>query len=228
MDLYEAFPSLANIQHLALFERNLRLISLSGLVYDAQALYFEISPEKYWGRLAGGNAAIGIGLPKVNPNTHQAPHKTLIEYLHTAWHCDTHLYMPGFALMIDEDKRISLLPEVDTPFMLQMTRPRLGGSIMPDALVQVSYLLPIKEFMWDDTHTHVDLLRISRDHLEVFLAQDMWSLSDLSAQPWCDIKTNKPLPQDALTRIVLILRSLRDLLHAENMNLDFLSLQAVN
>ncbi|TFG73722.1 MAG: hypothetical protein E4H27_00275 [Anaerolineales bacterium] len=99
---------------------------------------------------------------------------------------------------------------------------------MPDALVQASYLLPVKEFMWQDSTVRVDLLRISRDHLDEFLAQDMWSLSNLTAQPWCDIKANKPLPQDALTRNVLILRSLRDLLHADNIKLDFLSLQAVN
>ncbi|TFG73721.1 MAG: hypothetical protein E4H27_00270 [Anaerolineales bacterium] len=118
MDLYEAFPSLANIQHEALFERDLRLISISGFVYDEQALYFEISPEKYWGRLPQGNAAIGIGLPKVNPDGHHAPYRTLMEYLRTAWRCDTNLYIPGFALMIDEDRHISLLPEVDSPFML--------------------------------------------------------------------------------------------------------------
>jgi hypothetical protein len=222
MDLYEAFPSLINVQHSSLFKRDLRLISLSGFVYDDDALYFEISPDKYWGRLSQGNSAIGIRLPKVNPDGMHPPYKALMQYLREVWSCDTNLYPPGYALIMDENDQVSLLPDVNSPFMLQMTRPRLGGSIVPDALVQVAFLLPVKRFNWQSARTHVDLVRISRDRFDTFLEQDMWPISDLVSQPWCDLKVHKPLPQDAVARIVLTLRSLRELLRADKIKPNFL------
>jgi len=126
-------------------------------------------------------------------------------------------------LMMDENKEVSLLPDVDYPFMLQMTRPRLGGANVPDALVQAVFLLPVKRFHWQTAHTRVDLIKVSRDRFDTFLAHEIWPISDLISQPWCDFKVNRPLPLNADMRIVLTLRNLRELLRADKIKLDFLS-----
>jgi hypothetical protein len=228
MDLFKVFPSLNTVQHTALNKRNLRLISVSGLVFDDEALYLEISPAKYWTKLPEGTDVIGIGLPKVEPDDIHPPHQALIQYLRGVWHCETNLYLPGYAVMMDEEKNVSLIPDVEFPFFLHMTKPRLGGSLLPDALVQALFLLPIKTFSWQKTRSRVDLIRIQRDYFSNFMAQEVWSIDNLLIQPWCDYKGNKALPQDGAIRTVLILRGLRELFQADQMDTNFLIPRSLN
>jgi hypothetical protein len=223
MDLFKAFPSLRNYHHHTLDKKSLRLISLSGLVYDDEALYFEFSPEKFWGRLPEGKSAIGIGLPKVKPDGILPPQKKLMQYLYRNWRCETNLYPPGYAFIMDQDKNVSIISGMDIPFIMQMTPPKLGGVNIPDALVQVVYLLPIQQFIWHTPLKQVDLLRISRSGFDEFLASEIWLLSDIVSESWSELRVKKPLPQDAVIRMILTLRSLRELLKNDTINLDLLS-----
>ena len=228
MDLFEGFPSLTDIQHPALDKRSLRLISLSGLVYDDEALYFEISPKKYWGRLPEGKSAIGVGMPKVKPDNSHPPYHALMKYLRSYWRCTTNLYPPGYAFLLDANAEISILSGVDIPFILQMTAPRLGGVNIPDALVQVVFLLPVHHFNWQTTLNRVDLMKISRFGFDDFMTREMWPVNDIMSQSWCDMKLKKPLPEDAVIRMILTLRSLRVLLHTDKITLDLLSQSVPN
>ena len=87
MDLFTVFPQLTHEQNVALQARSLRLIALSALVYDDAAFYFEISDARFWGRLAHGKFAIGVGAVKVRPDPHNDPARALSRYLHKTWRC---------------------------------------------------------------------------------------------------------------------------------------------
>ena len=222
MDLFEAFPSLKDTKHPALDKKILRLISVSGLIYDDEALYFEISPEKYWGRLPEGKSAIGIGLPKIKPDGTPPLYQALMQHLRRNWRCDTNLYPSGYAFLMDDKGSISLLSGSDIPFIMQMTHPRLGGANVPNALVQAVFLLPVRRFNWQNAINRVDLLKITRPGFDAFLAQASWSVKEIISQPWSDFKVKKPLPGDAVVRSVLTLRSIRELLLTDTINLDLL------
>ena len=222
MDLFEAFPSLNDIPHHTLDKKSLRLISISGFVYDDEALYFEISPQKYWGRLPEGKSVIGVGLPKVKPDGMHPPYRVLMQYLRRSWRCDTNLYTPGYAFLMDANSDVSVLSGGDIPFIMQMTRPRLGGANVPDALVQVVFLLPIRHINWITASAQVDLMKISRSGFDAFMAREIWPINELISQSWSDLKVKNVLPQDSVIRLVLTLRSLRELLRAERINLDLL------
>lgn len=228
MDLFEAFPSLNAVQHQTLSGRSLRLIALSGFVYDEHALYFEISPSQYWGRLPDGDVAVGLGLPKINPDGMVPPHRALMHHLRLHWRCDTTLFAPGYGFLIDEHEGVSVLPHAEIPFMMQMTLPRLGGADMPDALVQAVFLLSIRYFQWKIAKTRVDLVRIERSGFLSFLEYEKWSLQDLRAQRWCEFKVSQPLPEHAFMRPVLALRSLRNLLLSEKINLALVDMLTPN
>ena len=223
MDLFEAFPSLKAIQDQTLSGKRLRLIALSGFVYDEHAFYFEIRPSKFWGRSPNGEVAVGLGLPKVNPDGMVPTHKSLMHHLHNNWRCDTTLFLPGYGFLIDEQDTVSLLPQPDIPFLMQMTLPRLGGADIPDALVQAVFLLPVRRFTWEKANTRADLVRIERSALTTFLENEQWLLEDLRSHRWCDFRVTETLPNNAIIRPVLTLRSMRNLLLSENINLAMLT-----
>ena len=228
MDLFEAFPSLNTLQHNSLVGRELRLISISGFVYDEQALYFEISPPRYWGRLPDGKAAIGVGLPKIKPDGLNPPHQSLVQYLRNQWRCHATLYPPGYAIIIDENDNVSLHSDTYNPFMIHMTRPRLGGVNVPDALVQAVYLLPVRRFNWQKANTKTDLLKVNREGIAEFFEHEVWECEDLISRSWSELKVVKSLPSDAVFRTVLTLRRLRNLLRNDQIQLDFFNTEFLN
>jgi hypothetical protein len=222
MDLFEAFPSLYDYKHQSLNNRSLRLISLSGLVYDDEALYFEFSPERYWGRQPGGNAIIGLGLPKVKPDGQKSPHKSLINYLHVNWRCRTALYPSSYTFLLDEMSNVSILPGEGNLFVLQLTPPRLGGVNIPDALVQAVILLPIQRFSWRLARIRTDVIKVARAGFTAFMENETWPLAELVQQSWCETKLIKPLPENAAVKMVLTLKGVRELLRTEKVCLDML------
>jgi hypothetical protein len=223
MDFFDAFPLNTAVESAVLRDKNLRLIALSGFVYDNDAIYFEISPQKFWGRLPTGEFSIGIGLPKVKPDGIHPPHKGLMDHLRKQWRCKTFFHSPGYTFLMDVDNTVSLLQKSNMPFILQLTPPRLGGGTkIPDALVQAVYLLPVEHFNWKNAFSKVDIMRISRAGFDSFLEQEIWSLEHIRSQSWCDLKLNDKLPEESVMRMVLTLRSIRQLLHSKVINLDVL------
>jgi hypothetical protein len=209
MDLFEAYPGLAGSHNNALEGRDLRLIALSGLVYDDSAFYFEFGRRRYWGQSREGKTLIGIGAPRVQPDNQMPPYQGLLRYVEKDWRCEAALYPAGHMYLLDEEERLSVITDVraQAPYMLLMTSPRLGGAKVPDALVRAVYLVPVRKLR--TLMTSVDLLRVERGAFSDFIRSDYWELSDLRSQAWADVVTDSSLPVDAQIRPVMALRSIQ-------------------
>lgn len=210
MNLFEVFPQLERMHVRALKDRALRLISLSGIVYDDEAFYFELGDERLWGRLPDGGVTIGIGAAKVQPDGTNPPHRSLVRYLRTQWRCDVNFFRAGYAYILNEDKQVVVLEQVDavTPYFFILTAPQLGGGEMPDALAQAVYLLPVHR--WRGTARR-NLVKVYREALADFLAPRDWDLDALQTQPWVEIHAARTLPKNARLRPILALRGLQHL-----------------
>ena len=216
MDLFEVFPQLAQAQTRALKGRTLRLIALSGIVYDDQAFYFELSDARFWGRLQQGRVAIGVGAAKIQPGGAFPPHHPLVRYLRRQWRCDVDFFPAGYTYVLSEEREVTVVEQVDvaTPYFFVLTPPRLGGAEMPDALVQAVYLMPVRR--WGG-RSRQGLLRIHREALGSFLEPVDWDLGVLQAQTWAKFQHTPALPETARVRPILALRGLRDLLQTEGL-----------
>ena len=190
--------------------RSLRLIALSGLVYDDQAFYFELGDERFWGRLPHDRVSIGVGAAKVQPDAIHPPHRALIRHLRQQWQCDVDFFPAGHAYILGEDKQIVILNDVEaaTPYFFILTAPQLGGADVPDALVQAVYLLPLRRWRGKSRQP---LLQIQREALARFLEPADWELRILTTQPWATLHAVTPLPDDARLRPVMALRGLQSL-----------------
>lgn len=223
MNLFDVYPQLDREQTRVLKDRALRLIALSGLVYDEQAFYFELGESRFWGRLPGGNVVIGVGAAKVQPDATHPPHRALIRHLRQQWRCDVDVFPTGHTYVLGEDKKIAVLHDVEAavPYIFILTAPQLGGSEMPDALVQAVYLLPLRRWRGKPggVRTARVLLQIQRDALDRFLEPVDWALDALLEQSWATLYNARvgttPLPDRARLRPVLVLRGLQDLLRAD-------------
>lgn len=222
MNLFDVYPQLDREQTHVLKGRALRLIALSGLVYDEQAFYFELGDSRFWGHLPDGSVTIGVGAAKVQPDATHPPHQALLRHLRQQWQCDVDLFPAGHTYVLGEDKQIAVLHNVETaiPYIFILTAPQLGGSEMPDALVQAVYLLPLRRWRGKAgaLRTSRALLQIQRDALERFLGPVDWALDALLEQSWATLHNAHvvatPLPDAARLRPVLVLRGLQDLLRA--------------
>jgi hypothetical protein len=214
MDLFKAYPQLTEKANAKLRGRSLRLIAVSGFVYDEANFFFELSEPRNWGRLSGGGTAIGVSAPKVRPDGTFPPYHGLVRYLRQTWRCRVDLFGPGHSYLL-EDRDIDVLHQVAShiPYLFIFTPPRLGGAVVPDALVQAVYLLPAERIRID--RADVNLLRVARDALDRYLEPESWRLADLRSAPWTTLWATDPLPEEALVRPVLALRGLRRLIEAD-------------
>ena len=219
MDLFEIYPQLEQTRASVLRGRTLRLISLSGIVYDERAFYFELGDQRLWGRLPGGGVTIGVGAAKVQPDSTRPPYHSLIRYLRKQWRCDVNVFPTTTACVLDESKRITVLEDVDAavPYLFILTAPRLGGGEMPDALAQAVYLMPVRR--WSH-NVRINLAKIDRERLGNFLEPRDWDLGELQSQPWAEIQSIKPLPDNARLRPILALRGLQHLLQNDTLSVD--------
>lgn len=212
MDLFSVYPELRDSTLPVLNDRALRLISVSGFVYDQNAFYLELSERRHWGRLSNGPDVIGVRAPQVQPDESDAPHQSLLQYVRQSWYATVELFPAGYSYVLDEVGEVHVLSKVAAhmPYFFVLTPPRLGGSMMPDALVQAVYLLPLQQIRAH--HASVALLQVERDKLGRFLEPETWSLAQVRAEPWIGIAPVRSLPEDARLRPVLALRALRHLL----------------
>ena len=213
MDLFKAYPLLERTDLAVLQARSLRLIAVAGLVYDEQAFYFELNARRNWGRLPGGAVVIGVGTPRIQPEEGTAPHEAVIRHVRQHWRCAVDLHPPGFAYVLDETGDLHVIHEAPgtMPHLFLMTPPRLGGSQMPDALVQAVYFLPVRDIQMGRMRTTI--LRVERQALMAFLAPEQWVLEDLRAQPWASLsRLPGDLPPAVYLRPILALRGLRRLM----------------
>lgn len=212
MDFFDVYPELGDNPICPLKGRDLRLIALSGFVYDEEAFYFEFGRRRYWGQSREGRTLIGIGSPRVQPVAGQSPHQSLIEYLNRTWRCEVALFPANHTYLLDENEQLSVLTEVGAhvPYMLLMTSPRLGGANVPDALVRAVYLLPVRRLR--KLLAAVELLRVERQAFPTFIESDSWELKALRSQTWAEVITDASLPADAQIRSVMALRSIRSLI----------------
>lgn len=219
MNLFDVYPQLNREQTHVLKDRTLRLIALSGLVYDEQAFYFELGESRFWGHLPDGGVTIGVGTAKIQPDATHPPHRALVRHLRQQWQCEVDLFPAGHAYVLGEDKQVAVLHGVEamTPYLFILTAPQLGGSDMPDALVQAVYLLPLRRWRHQAaaSRTSHALLQIRREALERFLEPADWALDALLAQSWATLHNTPSLPDTARLRPVLVLRGLRDMAQAD-------------
>ena len=223
MNLFDVYPQLEREQTRVLKDRALRLIVLSGLVYDEQAFYFELGDSRFWGRLPDGGVVIGVGAAKVQPDATHPPHRALTRHLRQQWRCEVDVFATGHTYILGEDKQIAVLRDVEAaiPYIFILTAPQLGGSEMPDALVQAVYLLPLRRWRGNAgaSRTSRALLQIQRDALSRFLEPVDWVLDALLEQPWATLRNAHvgatPLPDMVRLRPVLVLRGLQDLLRVD-------------
>jgi hypothetical protein len=218
MDLFELFPTLKNRSDAVSEERSLRLISLSGIVYDDNAFYFELGKREFWGRSVEGHPVIGVGAAKIRADATRAPLPALRRHLRENWRCDVHLMPAGHAYVLDLEEQIEVLSDLapGLPYLFILTPPRLGGGPeVPDALVQAVYLLPLNRWRGGGfSRLKIPLLRVSRAALADFLDHKLWPLAELRAQPWVEFYASDEMPDTALVRPVLALRGLQDLARA--------------
>ena len=214
MDLFDAYPQLADRETSVLRSRSLRLIALAGLVYDEEALYFELGQQRHWGRLPTGEAAIGVGTPTVPPDGTFPLHHALTRQIRKSWRCQVELFPAGHSYLVADTGHVEVLQDVQAhlPYILVLTPPRLGGGEVPDALVQAVYLLPVRKLRTDQVS--VSLLRVYRSALSEFLGPESWRLQDIQNQPWAKLFADRPLPTNARLRTVLALRGVRRLWEA--------------
>lgn len=215
MDLFEAYPELTEKGISALQGRSVRLISLTGIVYDADNFYFELGEQRNWGRLPDGGVAIGVDTPKVHPDGTYPRHRTLIRHIRKQWRLQTDLFASGHGYVLDEQHEVHVLGDTpaNVPYLLVLTPPRLGGGDVPDALAQAVYLLPV-------AHGHTDnapasMLMVAREALTQFLTRESWALDEVRQKPWAVLRAERPLPMTARLRPVLALRGLRHLIGTE-------------
>lgn len=215
MDLYEVFPQFARARVPAVQGRDLRLIALSAIVYDAQGFYFELGERSFWGTNDAGAALIGVGAPRVTPDGSTPPHQALIRYVRRAWACEVDLLPMGHVHVLDEARSVSVIADGDagSPYVLILTRPRLGGSRMPDALVQAVYLTPVRR--WHRSPALSGLLRIQREALIDFLGPEEWELNALLDESWAEFRLPSDLPDLVRLRPVLALRGLQHMLQGD-------------
>ncbi|MCU0520924.1 MAG: hypothetical protein MUF84_09560 [Anaerolineae bacterium] len=211
MDLFEAFPLLAASHVSTLKGRTLRLISVAGFVYDERSFHFELGPPRYWGKLASGAVSVGVGAVKLQPDHAQPLYRALIRHVWNEWRVEAGLHPPGHTFVLGEDGDVEALPDVaaDIPYLFVLTKPRLGGGDIPDALVQAVYLLPVRRA--ERLPATASVLRVARSALVDFLAPESWSVTDIAAQPWAELLTSEVLPEGAHLQPVLALRGLRSL-----------------
>jgi hypothetical protein len=215
LDLFDAYPELKERGNSALRGRSVRLISLTGMVYDADSFYFELGEQRNWGHLPGGGVAIGVGTPKVQPNDSYPRHYTLIQHVRKQWRVQTELFPAGHGYVLDEQRRVHILDDTpaNVPYLFILTPPRLGGGVVPDALAQAVYLLPVARRQTNNART--SMLKVSREALPQFLAPESWALSEIRQEPWAVLRAEQPLPVTARLRPILALRGLRHLIEAE-------------
>ncbi len=213
MDLFEAYPQLKACTAPVLAERKLRLISVAGLVCDAQACYFALSDERYWVRDSAGTLQIGVGGVQTPGTPAGEPLRALLAHVRKVWRLNVD-YFPSGTLYVLEGTEQHVLPGASllaptTPLWLQLTPPRLGGGEMPDALVQAVYVLRLRS-PWRAPREAM-ALKVGLEGLETFLASTAWSVDALRAQPWASLYLGRPLPLGAHLRPVLALQGLRQL-----------------
>jgi len=215
LDLFVAYPELAKKGSSALQGRSVRLISLAGIVYDADDFYFELGEQRNWGRLSDGGVAVGVGTPRVQPDGTHPRHRALIRHIRKQWRLQADLFPAGHGYILDEQHNVHILEDTpaNVPYLFVLTPPRLGGGDVPDALAQAVYLLPIARGHTNSTPT--SMLRVSREALSQFLAPESWALDELRQQPWAVLRAERPLPVSARLRPILALRGLRHLIEAE-------------
>jgi hypothetical protein len=212
VDLFSVYPELRDSRLSVLADRTLRLISISGFVYDETAFYLELSEPRQWGRLSDGASVIGVRAPQVQPGDSDPPHQAVIRYIRQSWRAAVELFPAGHSYVLDEAGVTHVLPDVAAymPYLFILTSPRLGGGEVPDALVQAVYLFPLQQIR---SHlASVALLQVERDKLGRFLEPESWSLAQARAEPWIGIAPVRSLPDNAYLRPVLALRGLRRLL----------------
>ena len=213
MNFFEVYPSLTRVQTPLLKGRSLRLISISAIVYDDEAFYFQISSREMWGHLPEGQASIGVSAAKLQPDPYNLPNKALMIHLRKIWHCDTTFVSSKQTYILGDDQQVmTFVPSSsEPPFVLVLTTPRLGGGDeVPDALVQAVHLFKVLRFR-KKMHG-VNVLRIQRSALARFLEPQNWALTSLKSQPWAEFTLASSLPQDAKIRPVLALRGVQQLL----------------
>jgi len=215
LDLFATFPILAASDSPTLHGRNLRLIGLSALLYDAHAFYFELADPRFWVMPPTVAAPlIGVGGTQCRVPETESPVTALAQHLRQTWRVQAEYFPHGHAYVL-EGAALTQLPGAtlttpNLPYLLILTPPRLGGgNEVPDALVQAIYLLKLHRA--PDAKRLTGLLRIEVTALGEFLAQDTWPLRELLAHPWATLDTPKPLPDAASLRLVLALRGLRAL-----------------
>lgn len=225
MNLFDVFPQLSREQTPVLLGRSLRLIALSGIVFDERAFYFEFGDSRFWGRLPQGGVSIGVGAAKVRPDAAQPPHQALVQWLRQQWRCEVGFHPSGHAYVLGDDSQVVVLTDVpaSSPYIFTLTAPQLGGAEMPDALVQAVYLMPVRRWRGEARQS---LLQIERDALDKFLEPADWSLNALQAESWASLHSTNGIPDDARVRPVLALRGLQDLLRAEALPSQLLSSSA--
>lgn len=212
MDLFEAYPELRTQEHDDIQGKSLRLIGLSALASDTSHYYFEFSKPKMWGT-SNGIKVVGVGPARVLPTSQRPLYAALITYIRRHWRCDGEIAPTSDVLVMNTEHELSHIQveEGNFPFLVMLTAPRLGGSVMPDALAQVVYHLEITRSR--STH-RTNLLRVQREHLTDFLDHDVWELRALKEAGWAEVRLHEPLPDNSKARPVLGLRALKPILDA--------------
>lgn len=192
--------------------RSLRLLNLAGIPYDADAYYFELSASRYWVQPPGAEqVTIGVGGVQVR-SVGREPLNTLLTHVRENWQREPSFFPAGKTYVL-EGERIAVLDEeqqvYQTPHLLILTPPRLGGPNMPDALVQAVYFLGLES--QPQPRKTPGLLRIEQEAVAAFLGAERWSVDEIRKQLWATLQDIETLPENAAFRPVLALRGLRRL-----------------
>ena len=211
MDLFDAFPSLR--QSPSLEEKKVRLLSVSTIVRDEEAVYFEIRSPRYWGTRDDGTRTVGVGA--VGGSI--AKDESVVDCMHREVKAKlgarARLQLSEQTALIDGDEvvdRVSIVPSKKrpSPLMILLYPPRLGGPGMPDRVAVVVLEATLQDAVVP--RGVFGVLRVESSALHEFLAEDESAVESVEAHPDLALVVKGDLPEDSVLRPVLAIKALRN------------------
>ena len=211
-DLFDALPPLRRVSHPLLTGRRIRLVGVSGILYDDEALYFEVNKPRFWARRADGTISVGIGGIGGRVEPGESPLACLRREVQEETGVSFHLQLPERTALIHhwevvEWLRVGPSRKPPAPYFLNLLPPQLGGANTPDHLAIATFLgrlrgRPRREDLFG-------LLRVARSALESFFSLPEWRLEDMQALPGVKLDLATDLPAGCVLRPVLTARAFR-------------------
>lgn len=216
-DLFDALPSLRRVSHPLLTGRRIRLVGVSAILYDDEAVYFEISKPRFWARRADGTLSIGIGGIGGRIEPGEGPLTCLQREVEEELGVGFDVDLPERTALIRWGEVVDWLHPAPGRrhhqlYFLNLLPPQLGGTSAPDHLAIATYLGRLRGC--PRRGDLFGLLTVRRSTLGRFLNPAEWRAEELLTLAGLQLDLEAALPPGSILRLVLTARAFRALWHA--------------